>query len=223
VSRVVAAMGEQSAQAWDARAGACARVCVCACVLVRETWLQCCARAPVILALQHSPPFVCHPLALTHTHTRACTRMHTDRHYSPSQPPKRTHTCIVLDCQEQPPWGGPALTHGRDSIAAGCAGKSGLLGGEVSMGGDSAQAFLWPQDYGGGGGGGLGSSTISMLGRQGSSLIGLIGQVLENVRYARVRVCIGMCVCVSVGVGMGFQECMQVWVWVRLVRRLCNC
>lgn len=59
-------------------------------------------------------------------------------------------------------------------------GKSGLKQAEICLGEDSDQGFLWHQDYGGSS---FGNSTMSMLGRQGSSLIGLIGQVLENVRW----------------------------------------
>ncbi|KAF5837390.1 hypothetical protein DUNSADRAFT_4438 [Dunaliella salina] len=59
-------------------------------------------------------------------------------------------------------------------------GRSGLHSAEICLGGDSDQGFLWHQDYGGSS---FSSSTMSMLGRQGSSLIGLIGQVLENVRW----------------------------------------
>lgn len=67
-------------------------------------------------------------------------------------------------------------------------GKSGLLQGGLLLDGvPEGQGFLWPQDYGstpttGSAWPAAGSTTMSALGRQGSSLLGLIGQVLENVR-----------------------------------------
>ena len=101
-----------------------------------------------------------------------------------------------------------ALMPVHDYVLIHCnfSGKGGLHQADISVSSEAGEDFFWHQDYssssssstaphlggseGGGsttGGSSTGGNAMSMLGRQGSSLIGLIGQVMENVRCVKKR------------------------------------